>query len=271
MSDSAPAADFSALMNNAASAADAAVADAPYGYMTDPVTGEQRPKKAAGRPRTSPSLDELKAEKAERDASNPVIEGTVVGDRAPEQPKRGRRKKADEPKATEPVPQFRQGVIAKGMNKLYRRAGKIVKVMDPVVGAAIIETTRADDDDDLTVGEAWEEVARHNPRIRRVLLMFLKGGAWGQLFWVHAPILLAILMKDAIRSRIPFASLMTAFLDDGDEDGETPSDGTPFEGVSSADMGEAMAFAQQMMGQMMSGRGMQMPRMPVPAEDAEAA
>lgn len=270
MTDAAPAADFSALMNNAASAADAATEGAPYGYTRDPVTGEERPKKAAGRPRKSPSLDELKAEKAAQDGSEQPIEGKVVTDRAPEQPKHGRRKAGGgEPRAEEPVPQFRQGVIAKGMDKLYRRAGKIVKVMDPVVGAAIIETTRKDDDEDLTIGEAWEEVARHNPRIRRVLLKFLKGGAWGQLFWAHAPILLAVLMKDAIRSRIPFGRLLEAFLDG--EDGEAAADGTPFEGMRAEDMGEAMAFAQQMMAGMMGGRGVQMPRMPVQAEDGEAA
>ena len=35
---------------------------APYGYTVDPVTGQQRAKKAQGRPRTrkSPSLEELK-------------------------------------------------------------------------------------------------------------------------------------------------------------------------------------------------------------------
>ena len=260
-----PAADFAAMMSKAADSAYAEAEQAPYGYMKDPETGETRPKKSPGRPKRSPSLDELKAAQAEA----PPEAAAPSGDRAPETPKRSRWSRKNTPeKPKEPVPQFREGQIEKAVNRLYRKVGKIVRVMDPEVGTAIIEATRKEDDDDLTVGSAWEEVCRHNPAIRRVVMKFLKGGAYGQLFWAHAPIFLAILMKDAIRERIPFQGLMAAALDEG-EDGETVAEGTPFEGISSDDMQQAMQFAAQMMPGMFAGRGFQMPR--EAAEGPEAA
>lgn len=272
-----PAASFAALMAGAAEQADATAPgpaeDAPYGYTRDRETGEQRPKKAAGRPRRSPSLDELKAERESAAAEPGDEDAGRAADRAPQAPKRGRRgRRAAEDKPKEPVPQFREGQIEKGVNRLYRKAGRILRVWDPAVGQAVIETTIAEDDDDITVGRAWEDVCRHNPAVRRVVMKFLKGGAYGQLFWAHAPILLAILMKDAIRERIPFGGLMSAFLGDDDDehqDGEG-APASPFAGVSADDMQQAMAFAQQMMPQMFAGRGVQMPRTPE-AAPGEAA
>jgi len=255
-----PAQGFAALMSQAhdqvAQAADEAARyaeEAPYGYTTDP-DGTRRPKKTPGRPRKSPSLDELKTQK------DPAAEagdgGGRTADRPPSASRRMRRSRrdAETPAETEkPVPQFRQGVIAKGINRLYRKGGKIVRVMDPEIGQALIEITRKEDDEDVTVGEAWEELARTNPRIRGFLLRLIAGGAWGQLFAVHGPILLAILMKDAIRKRLPFMKLIEAFLADDTEDG-APAAGTPFEGMTMPDMQSMMAMAQQFAEQAMGGR-----------------
>lgn len=252
------AAGFAALMSKAADAAGVTPgsgdSEAPYGYTKDPATGEMRPKKAAGRPRKPPSVEELKAEKAELPEDAPRNE-----DRAPDTGKRSKVK--DPPKEAKPVPQFREGVIERGINKLYRRAGKMVRVMDHDVGQALIDITRKEDPEDTTVGEAWENIARHNPRIRRVLLRMISGGDWGALFMAHAPVLLAIVMKDAIRKHIPFHRLFEAFLDGG-EDGEAPADGTPFEGVTMPDMQEMMAMAQQFMPAMMSRAPAAAPRPP---------
>ena len=124
--------------------------EAPYGYMTDPVTGERRPKKRPGRrsktakPPTgnSPTLEELQALGTLSEASE---------DTAPGAPPKGKRKASMK---AEPLPPFRAGVIAKGMNGLYRRAGRLVRIWDYDIGSAIIATTRADDEDDVTVGDA---------------------------------------------------------------------------------------------------------------------
>lgn len=259
-----PAADFVGMMTQAQEAAYAEAPEAPYGYTRDAATGEMRPKKSPGRPRKPPSLDELKAEKETEAAGEPVIEGRVVGDRPPETP-RGRKKGAGDPKPDKPVnpvPQFREGQIEKGINKMYRRAGRIVRVMDAEIGAAIIEAARKESDDDLTVGSAWEEIARHNPRIRAFLLMMMRGGAWGGLFWAHAPIFLAVLMKPAVQARLPFGAMMAAFMSgddegggqDAEEDGDGPRPGGG--GLTPADMSQMMGMAQAFAQQMMNGRGM---------------
>jgi hypothetical protein len=257
------AAGFAALMNKAAGEAKGEAGEAPYGYTTD-ADGNRRPKKLPGRPRRQqPTIEELKAEKDAKADSDPAHRGPGEGDRAPAARRRGGRKPAavpDPDKPKPPVVQFREGVIAKGINKLYRKGGKLVRVMDRDIGQALIDITRKDtlddgtpDPDDITVGEAWEEVARTNPRIRAFLMKLIAGGAWGQLFMCHAPILLAILMKDAIRKHIPFMKLLEAFLAEDTEDGEAPADGTAMEGLQMPDMAQMMQMAQQFAEQAMNG------------------
>lgn len=227
--------DFAALMSKAAEAAGSPEgtphwlnADGSHKYGTHP---DGSPKKAQGRPRVSPSVDELKAQKDAEAADINARAGIPAQDRAPDTSagKGKGRRFGREKKDPEPVEQFRAGPIAKGVNRLYRKGGKIVKVWDYEVGTALIEITRKDlledgtpDPDDVTVGEAWEELARVNPRIRRFLLKVIAGGAWGQLVMAHGPVLLALLMKDSIRKHIPLAKLFQAFFSDEDDEGPPP-------------------------------------------------
>lgn len=229
-----PAGGFADLMNKAAELGDAERAEAPYGYTTDPESGEPRPKRAAGRPRKPPTVDELR-EQAPAAAAEPS------GDRAPALVKRSRRKEAPKAEA-EPVPQFREGQIAKGVNKLYRKAGKIIRVADPEIGTAVIESTRKEAEDDVTVGEAWEELARTNVRIRRFVMKCLAGGAWGQLLMAHAPIFMAVLMKPAILRLIPFARVVESMAEP-DEDTPEGEGGLP--GGMTADDAQQMADLAQ--------------------------
>src|SRR5579859_2467467 len=237
--------------------------EAPFGFTRDEATGELRPKKAAGRPRKTPTLDELKAAK---EAEAAAAEGAAkAGDRAPSARRPHRRTRgepaADKPK--QPVPQFREGQIERGINGLYRKAGRMIRVADHDIGQAFIDITRKEDAEDVTVGEAWEQLARTNPRIRAFLLRMIAGGAVGQLFMCHAPIVMALLMKDAIRKRLPFPKLAEAFLTP-DEDGDAPADGTVAEGLTMPDMGQMMAMAQQFAEQAMNGRAAPPgPRVPV--------
>lgn len=241
-------AGFAALMSAAAEDGAAGKDPAPYGYMTDPVTGEERPRKTRGRVPRSPSLDELKAGQEAAAAGAP--EAPAAEDRAPQTGKRGRRGKGAprEPKPDQPVPQFREGQIAKGMNRLYRRAGKIVRAMDHDIGTAIIESTKKDDDEDVTVGEAWEELARTNPRIRQFLLKAIAGGAWGQLFMAHAPILMAVIMKDSVRKYVPFMKIIESMAEP--EDGAPAGEGGLPGGMTAADVAEASRLAQEQMAKM---------------------
>jgi hypothetical protein len=257
-----PKAAFAGLMSGAAKAAQPdSDPEAPYGWTTDPQTGEKRPKLAAGRPRKSPGIDELRASREAAPADNDSPAGR---DSAPARPGRRKKDRSASSSDPEPVIQHRPGVITKGVNRLYRKAGKIVQVMDPDIGRAIIESTRntaEDGESDDSVGAAWDELARTNPRIRRFLLKAIAGGAWGQLIMAHAPILLAVLMKDSVSRHIPFFKLMQAFLsDDGafDVDTSSASDVTPeparpgslrdlMGNLSPDDMQQMMGLAQQMM------------------------
>lgn len=234
-------------------------ADAPYGYMLDPGTGERRPKKRPGRQRVAPplftastgtpSLEDLKAAKDQ---------GGPDQDRSPDNPprrpkgKRARVRDRGVKPPPPPAPPFRAGPIATGMNKLYAKIGKLVRVLDYDIGSAILASTRKESEDDTTVGEAWEEIAKVNPRIRRFLLRAIEGGAWSGLMMAHAPILLAVLMKDAVRKHIPFMKLISALLED-DDDG-TPSDvSDALGGLQGVDVEEMMGQAMRMAAQMAAG------------------
>lgn len=225
--------------------------DAPYGYMTDPVTGERRPKKRPGRRSktarppsgATPPLEDLQALGSLPEASE---------DTAPGAPPKGKRKSG--PKV-ENLPPFRAGVISKGVNGLYRKAGRLARMFDPDLGNAIIAITRADDEDDVTVGDAWEEVAKTNPRIRAFLLKIMARGAMAELFRVHLPIFLVIMMKPAVQKRLPILKLADVLLtDEPDPDGEgygpQPSDlAQMMGGINPQDMAQMMAMAQGFMGQ----------------------
>lgn len=237
--------------------------------MTDPVTGETRPKKRPGRrsksvrPPTgsSPSVEELQALGSLSDDSSE--------DTAPGAPPKGKRKASMK---AETLPPFRAGVISKGVNGLYRKAGRLAKMFDPDLGKALIAITRAGDEEDVTVGDAWEEVARTNPRIRAFLLRIMARGAMAELFRVHLPILLVILMKPAIQARLPILRLAEVMLTDDDPDpAEQSHEAQPsglaqmMGGINPDDMAQMMAMAQGFMGQVAADvpRAPSVPREPV--------
>lgn len=239
--------------------------EAPYGYTIDRKTGDRRPKKRAGRVRLAPKPDEADqpaesgAPKAEREPDR------APGKVHPQNKRRGRAPRAAKP-PPEPMAPFRAGPIAKAVNRLYLRAGKLLRVWDEEIGAAVISMTRKEldeqgqpDPEDVTVGEAWEEVARLNPRIRALLMKLISGGAWSQLFMVHAPLLLAVLMKESVARRLPLMRLLGAFLDDSTDEvrPEPAPGGMPanlFAGLTQDDlMQAASAFQAFMPGPMPTG------------------
>lgn len=266
---------------------DQATAEAPYGYTRDE-DGTVRPKKTAGRrPRNAPaarpaglppSLDELKAGAA---APRPEKPSEDVPPAAPPKAQRSvkRPKMAAAPEQRKP---FRAGPIATGVNRIYRRAGKIIRVWDPAVGQAVIECATKEDDDDVSVGEAWEELARVNPKVRDFLERIITGGAVGSVVAAHMPIVLAILLKDSVRSRLPMGGLLGAVLDRDDDQDQGQGQqadmmgglGAVFAGMSPEDLAQMGQMAMGMMGPMMAG----MPRDPgaplrdvIPGELGESA
>ncbi|HEV2317330.1 MAG TPA: hypothetical protein VGV89_07135 [Thermoplasmata archaeon] len=196
-----------------------ATGDAPYGYTTDRKTGEVRPKKAPGRPRIPPDAEQLEqGPELPRDADRPPDEG-----------KRRRRGKGPAADFKAP-PMPAGGTVAKRINRVYRKAGKFVRAFDPELGAAFIESATAEpvpegDEPDLTVGEAWENLCRTNPRIRARVLKLLEGGAWTEVFLAHSPIGVALLMKPAVMRFLPIGKLAASWME-VDED-SLPGDLTP--------------------------------------------
>jgi hypothetical protein len=263
----------------------AANEEAPYGYTKDPKTGVMRPRKRAGRSGVvagrapaaaqpagaSPSLEQLKAAAAE-EGPQEAPEDRVPGTERRRGRQRGRKKKSD---AETPAPPFRAGPIASGMNRIYARIGKVVKAMDREIGIAIISITKKENADDVTVGEAWEEVARTNPRIRVILLRLIEGGAWSQLFLAHLPIAVAIVMKDGIRQRIPFGRFLGAMIDDDDDEeaGEdSPGDLLGMLGqLTAGDLGQVAAVFNGAMAQAANSvprsAGMHLVRTPIVEDD----
>lgn len=191
----------------------------PEGYTRDPYTKEIRPKKRGGRRRqgTPPPAPDTPIERGQDEPPNSKAKGRV----------------------RQSVPRWQKGVIAAGMTKLYKRTGKIIKAMDRDIGIAVIES--AED-----CGEAWDDLARTNPRVRAFLMKLIAGGAWGAVLMAHAPILMAIIMKDGIRKHIPFIKLLEGVMSD-DEDG--PSDiSTMLGGMTQDDIQRVMDLGMQMMG-----------------------
>lgn len=216
--------------------------NAPYGYMRDRATGEKRPKRRSGRPRAPKTAEELAA-------APPVA---PEPDKPPEAPRRRSRvaaailpspSPAPAPPASEPdMP--RAGYIAKRTNALYRRAGKLVRVWNYPLGMAFIECTRADpdDEDDVTVGQAWENLAKENPRIRAWLLNLIKGGDWQDLVMAHAPIGVAIVTSTWVGRILPLGRLAASMLEPEPE--ELEEEEAPEEGAAPRLMPED---AEQMM------------------------
>jgi hypothetical protein len=250
--DASPADGFAALMSRAAEAADVPGSEAPFGYKADGT-----PKKAAGRPRRSPSIDELKAPPEEPSQVSGVDGGADAqpapappADRSPDEGKR-RSHHARGSVSRETVPTPKAGFITTGVNRLYRRAGKIVRAMDQDIGTAVLEAARNTADPgepDDSVGAAWEELCRANPRIRKFVMKCLAGGAWGQLIMAHAPIAMAIIMKPAILKHIPFHALI-ASMAEPDEDTPQGEGGLPG-GMTAEDAGQMASLAQRQLASM---------------------
>lgn len=221
--------------------------EAPFGYTTDPRTGEERPKRAKGRPRKSPSIAELREARDDSDA----IQDVSPADTPPAKNRKGKIK------VVEPPPPYKAGVIAHGMNKLYRRVGKIMNGFDPIIGAGIIDAA-TEEEDKVTVGEAWDELAKTNPRIRRFLMKMLTGKGYVQLVWAHLPMFLAMYMSVQMRmngthpNQTDPKSMGDKFRTAASQVIPELPGGNPLAGLKEEDMSQMMAMAQSMMPAFMS-------------------
>lgn len=239
-------AGFAAMM---AGAADLERPEAPFGYTRDRETGDMRPKKSPGRGGKNPVTPPVEVLKAASAAPPADVEGgdpvspagspTAPADRAPDLKRGGKAAKPDTL-----LPPYKAGVICSGVNKLYRKTGKLVRGLDKDIGDAFIDSARNTADvpgEDDSVGAAWEQLARTNPRIRRAMMKLLMGGAWTDLAMAHAPIALAVVMKPAIRQRLPLMRIAES-LAEPDEDSAPGEGGLPG-GMTMADLASVRELA----------------------------
>ena len=132
------------------------------------------------------------------------------------------------------APPYRQGMFVVPIEKLYRKAGKLVKAFDVPVGTVIIEQARE-------CAEAWDDLARRNPAIRAFLARLTTTSAWSEVFMAHLPILLAIVLRDNIRTKIqekfPSFNMFDAMAPEPAPNGSGPVDvDSLLAGLTPADM-----------------------------------
>jgi hypothetical protein len=211
--------------------------DAPFGWTRDKGTKEWRPKLRAGRPRAPASAEEL-AQQAPPPPPEPD---------AP--PREDARPAAGGPGAPDEVTAMpAAGWIAKRVDKIYRRTGRFISLKDEEIGAAFALAGTKDDPEDVTAGEAWEALCRTNPRVRAWVLRALKGGVYWDLVMAHAPVFLAVLMKESVLKFIPFRALLERWAE--------PDDTAEGAELRPGDVGEMMDLAEQQARRMAQGLGL---------------
>lgn len=198
--------------------------EAPYGYRIDG-DGNKVPKKTAGRPKGSGRNAQV-TPPPER--SEPIQRGKDI---APDKDSKG---------SPAEVP-YQKGVIRTGMTKLYKRTGRIVKSMDADIGIAIVESAEE-------CGEAWEDLAKANPRVRALLMKLLRGSGWSAIFMAHMPIFMAVMMKERIRKHIPILNVMEFITEDEDISEATG-------GMQMGDLQQMAAMAQNLMPELFNNNG----------------
>lgn len=100
-----------------------------------------------------------------------------------------------------PAPQYVAGMFKVPIAMLYSQVGGVVTYVAYPVGQAIVQQA-------APCAEAWDHVAKQNPRVRKWLMSMTKTGAWGELFAAHLPIFMACVFafgSDEVRNRLGYA------------------------------------------------------------------
>jgi hypothetical protein len=125
--------------------------------------------------------------------------------------------KVKTPKPRKPTPPMPKSGIAQGIANMYTGLGLGIGMVDPHCGMVIVENSE-------TCAQAWEELAKKNPKVRRALLMLLETSDVTKIVIAHAPIMMALATH-----HVPFVQTMVAdtgtkfaeaFANQGHEDGE---------------------------------------------------
>lgn len=75
----------------------------------------------------------------------------------------------------------------------YEWLSNITSLIHPRVSGALYEQR-------YTCATAWFELAENNDTVRRYILGFIEGGAWGGVIAAHAPILMAVIPEKTLEA-----------------------------------------------------------------------
>lgn len=95
------------------------------------------------------------------------------------------RKIATEPKPLPPIP--RNG-FAPGIEKMYATLAMGVMPIDMDFGVAIMNVAPE-------AAKAWDELARRNDTVRRLLVAMMETSAWGAVFAAHMPLFMLVMAR----------------------------------------------------------------------------
>jgi hypothetical protein len=97
----------------------------------------------------------------------------------------GMKPKEKKVKPRKPTPAMPRSGLAGPLTNMYTGLGLSLSMVDRNCGQAIVES--AED-----CAQAWEELARRNPRVRRAILMLLETSDVTKIVIAHAPIMMAV-------------------------------------------------------------------------------
>lgn len=108
-----------------------------------------------------------------------ILPGAGSRDSTP--PRRGPGRPPRVEREHKPLPPIPRNGFAPDVEKFYVMMGLGIMPFDVELSAKIVEIAQP-------AGEAWDELARKNEVVRRVLVSLLETGAWGKVMAAHAPL-----------------------------------------------------------------------------------
>lgn len=98
------------------------------------------------------------------------------------------RKSAPPPKKRPALPPWKDGVISHWATNLYQTAGQMVVPFEPNYGAILQGISEP-------AGQAWENLARDSPGLRRVFHSLMTTTKMSELIMAHMPLIILVLHK----------------------------------------------------------------------------
>jgi hypothetical protein len=128
----------------------------------------------------------------------------------------GMKPKEKKAKTRKPTPPMPRSGLAGPLTNMYTGLGLSLSMVDRNCGQAIVES--AED-----CAQAWEELAKRNPKVRRALLMLLETSDVTKIIIAHAPIMMAVASHHVPFVREQQLKVVEMFANQGaspEEDGE---------------------------------------------------